>query len=281
MCYVPAHRRDGRETIRSIDEIMSKLLDMFTSARRAQSGGGMGFLGKNRSDFKPRAAALVVEFVSADAASTEAALKAGADGLLYDWDGKDTAWLETLKSYTDVAKASNEKVVCGLRITGGWDKLGRESIEQLKEQGINFVVLPMSAPARLLTLQTKDVDLVVTVPMREGEMYPIFIRNLTAFDSIAAVQLDFGLSKNISGMTIEEVLLYRAVREAVRFPALLNIPANLSEDDGYTLTALGIQAVVLAASTSTDKTKEQVQAVRELLVKIHQEDKDKVTTLKP
>jgi hypothetical protein len=260
---------------------MSKLIDMFTSARRAQSGSGMGFLGKNRSDFKPRAAALVVESANADAASTEAALKAGADGLLYNWDGKDTSWFETLKSYTDVAKANNEKVVCGLHITGGWDKLGRESIEQLKEQGINFVVLPMSAPARLLTLQTKDVDLVVTVPMRGGEMYPIFIRNLTAFDSIAAVQLDFGLSKNIGGLTIEEILLYRAVREAVRFPALLNIPASLSEADGYTLTALGIQAVVLAASTSNDKTKEQVQAVRELLVKIHQEDKDKMTSLKP
>jgi hypothetical protein len=260
---------------------MSKLLDMFTAARRAQSGSGMGFLGKNRSDIKPRAAALVVEFASADASSTEAALKAGADGLLYNWDGKDSAAFARLKSYIDAARASNDKVVCGLHITGGWDDLGRESIEQLREEGINFVVLPMSAPARLLTLQAKDVDIVVTVPMRDGEMYPIFIRNLTAFDSIAAVQLDFGLGKNISAMTIEEILLYRAVREAVRFPALLNIPASLSEADGYTITALGIQAVVLAAATSHEKIKEQVQAVHELLVKIHQEDKDKVTSLKP
>ncbi len=260
---------------------MSKLLDMFTSARRAQSGSGMGFLGKNRSDIKPRAAALVVEFANADAAGTEAALKAGADGLLYNWDGKDSARLETLKSYTDAAKTSNDKAVCGLHITGGWDNLDRESVEQLKDLGIHFIVLPMAAPARLLTLQTKDVDLVVTVPMREDELYPIFIRNLTAFDSIAAVQLNFGLGKHISGMTIEEVLLYRAVREAVRFPALLNIPATLSEADAYTLNTLGVQAVVLAASASIDKTKEQVQAVHELLVKVHQEDKDKLTSLKP
>jgi hypothetical protein len=259
---------------------MSKLLDMFTQARRAQSGSGIGFLGKNRSDLKPRAAALVVEFATADAASTEAALKAGADGVLYNWDGKDKAWLETLRSYTDAVRASNEKAVCGLRITGGWDGLDRESIELLKEQGIHFVVLPIQAPARLLTLQNKDVDLVVTVPMREDEMYPIFIRNLTAFDSIAAVQLDFGLGKNISSLTIEEVLLYRGVREAVRFPALLTIPAQLSEADAFTITTLGVQAVILTAAASTDKTKEQVQAVYELLVKAHQDDKDKLTSLK-
>jgi hypothetical protein len=262
---------------------MSKLLDMFTQARRGQSGSGMGFLGKNRSDIKPRAAALVVEFATAGAASTEAALKAGADGLLYAWDGKDTARLETLKSYSHAAKTSNDKAVCGLHITGGWDKLDRESIEQLKEHGINFVVLPLRAPARLLASQAKDVDLVVTVPMREGEMYPLFIRNLTAFATIAAVQLDFGLGSDVRSMTIEEILQYRAVRDAVRFPALLNIQANLSEADAYTLTTLGVQAVVLTASASNDKTKEQVSAVRELLVKVHQEDqdKDKVTALKP
>ncbi|MFL5628644.1 MAG: hypothetical protein ACJ788_23940 [Ktedonobacteraceae bacterium] len=259
---------------------MSKLLDTFTQARRAQGGGGMGFLGKNRTDTKPRAAALVVEFATADAAGAEVALKAGADALLFTWDGKDSAWLETLKSCIDAAKTINEKAVCGLHITGGWDKLDRESIEQLKEQGINFVVLPMNAPARLLALQTKDVDLVVTVPMREGEMYPIFIRNLTTFDAISAVQLDFGLSSNISDMTIEEILQYRAVREAVRFPALLNVKANMSEADAYTLTTLGVQAVVLAASSSDEKTKEQIKALNELLTKVHQEDKDKVTVLK-
>ena len=81
-------------------------------------------------------------------------------------------------------------------------------------------------------------------------------------------------------MTIEEILLYRAVREAVRFPALLNVKANLSEADAYTLTTLGIQAVVLAADSSNEKTREQIKALNELLVKVHQEDKDKVTVLK-
>ena len=259
---------------------MSKLQDMFTQARRAQGGSGMGFLGKNRTDIKPRAAALVVEFATADEASAEVALKAGADGLLFTWDGKDSAWLETLKDCIDAAKSNNDKAVCGLHITGGWDKLDRESIEQLKDQGINYIVLPMNAPARLLASQTKEVDLVVTVPMREGDMYPIFIRNLTAFDAINAVQLDFGLSSDIGSMTIEEILLYRAVREAVRFPALLNVKANLSEADAYTLITLGIQAVVLAADSSNEKTREQIKALNELLVKVHQEDKDKVTVLK-
>ncbi|MFL5659711.1 MAG: hypothetical protein ACJ8CB_36740 [Ktedonobacteraceae bacterium] len=254
---------------------MSKLIDMFTQARRAQSSSGMGFLGKNRPEVKPRAAAIVVELATNDAGSAEAAVKAGADGLLFAWAGQDTNWLETLKSTIETAKASNDKVVSGLHITGDWDKLERESLEQLKDQGVNYIVLPMQAPAHLLALDIKDLDFVVTVPMREGDLYPIVVRNLTAFDTITAVQLDFGLANDIGTLSIEDILQYRAVREAVRFPALINVQDNLNEAGAYTLTTLGVQAVVLPASDSDDKTKKQIQALRELLEKVHQDDKDK------
>ena len=124
----------------------------------------------------------------------------------------------------------------------------------------------MQAPARLLAVDIKDLDLVVTVPMREGDLYPIFVRNLTAFDAIAAVQLDFGLGNDIGKLTIEDLLQYRAVREAVRFPALINVRSNMSEADAYTLTTLGVQAVVLPASDSDDKTKKQVQATTAVVI---------------
>jgi len=241
----------------------------------------MGFLGKNRTDFKPRAAALVVEFANASAGSAEAALKAGADGLLFNWDGKDTAALDTLKGIIESAKASNEKAVCGLHITGNWQALARETVENLKDQGINYVIFPLQAPARLLSLHNKELDLVVTVPMREGDMYPIFIRNLTTFDTITAVQLDFGLSNDINKMTIEDILQYRSVREAVRFPALLNIKEDMSEADAFTLTTLGVQAVVLEASDTDEETKQNIKKVRELLEKVHQEDNEKTPSLKP
>src|SRR5947209_15550918 len=127
---------------------MSKLLDMFTQARRGQGSAGMGFLGKNRPETKPRAAALVVELATAQAGSAEAALKAGADGLLFTWDGKDADWLDTLKN--SITKTGNDKAVYGLHITGGWDNFTRESLEHLKDQGVNFVVLPLQAPARVL-----------------------------------------------------------------------------------------------------------------------------------
>ena len=254
---------------------MSKLIDMFTQARRAQSSSGMGFLGKNRPEVKPRAAAIVVELATNDAGSAEAAVKAGADGLLFAWAGQDTNWLETLKSTIETAKASNDKVVSGLHITGDWDKLERESLEQLKDQGVNYIVLPMQAPAHLLALDIKDLDFVVTVPMREGDLYPIVVRNLTAFDTITAVQLDFGLANDIGTLSIEDILQYRAVREAVRFPALINVQDDLSEAGAYTLTTLGVQAVILPASDSDDKTKKQIQTLRELLEKVHQDDKDK------
>jgi hypothetical protein len=260
---------------------MSKLLDVFTQARRGQGSAGMGFLGKNRPEAKPRAAAIVVELPSTDASSIEATIKAGADGLLFNWDGNDDASLELLKAATDAVQANNEKAVSGLHITGGWDALTRESIEHLKDQGINFIVLPLQAPASLLALNVKDIDTVVTVPMRDDEMYPLLIRNLTTFDNIGAVYLDFGLTSNLSKLSIEELLQYRAVREAVRFPALISIAGNISEEDAYTLVALGIQAVVLPAASSDTKRKQQIQAVREVLEKVHQDEKDKVSVLKP
>src|SRR6266516_139350 len=105
-------------------------------------------------------------------------------------------------------------------------------------------------------------------------MYPIFIRNLTAFDNIAAVRLDFSLAGDVSTMSIEDVLRYRAVREAVRFPALLNVQGNLSEADAYTLITLDIQAVILTASDSDATTKKQIKALRELLEQVHQEEKE-------
>ncbi len=259
---------------------MSKLQDMFTQARRARGGSGIGFLGKTKAEIKPRAAAIVVEFTTIDAGSAEAAIKAGADGLLFTWDGRDTTGLETLKKAIDAAKASNENVVCGLHITGNWAKFERETLDQLKERGVNYVVFPLDAPARLLALHDKDVDLVVTVPMREGDLYPLFIRNLTAFETIAAVRLDFGLASDVSRMSIEDVLRYRAVREAVRFPALLNVKGTPSETDAYTLTTLGIQAVILTASDVEATMKKQIQTLRELLEKVHQDEKEKSSTTK-
>ena len=76
---------------------MAKLHDMFTQARRAQSSGGIGFVGKNKPLIKPRAAALVVELPNIDAGDAESAIKSGADGLLFTWNGNDASALESLK----------------------------------------------------------------------------------------------------------------------------------------------------------------------------------------
>ena len=258
---------------------MAKVHDMFTQARRAQSSGGIGFVGKNKPLIKPGAAALVVELPNIDAGDAESAIKSGADGLLFTWDGNDASALESLKDAIDAAQTSGEKVVTGLNITGGWENLERENFEHVKELGINYVLLPLEAPARLLSLQIKDIELVVSVPMHSGDMYPIFIRNLTAFDNIAAVRLDFSLSEDISAMSIEDVLHYRAVREAVRFPALLNVQGDLNEADAYTLLALGVQAMILTASGNDATTQKQIKALRELLEKVHQEEKDSMVGL--
>jgi len=253
---------------------MGKLQDLFTQVRRTQSGGGIGFVGKNKSLTKPRTAALVVALNDFDAGIAESAVKAGADGLLFNWDGEDKSSLETLRKTIEAAQSGNENLLCGLQITGGWDKLERENVEHLKELGLNFVVIPLQAPARLLALKIKDLELIVSVPMREGDMYPIFIRNLTAFDNIAAVLLDFWLAGQVSTMSIEDVLHYRAVREAVRYPALINVRENVSEDDAFTLMTLGVQAVILTTSGSGTKMSQQISSLREVLEKVHQDEKE-------
>ncbi|HJT57968.1 MAG TPA: hypothetical protein VJ761_15805 [Ktedonobacteraceae bacterium] len=257
---------------------MGKLQDLFTQVRRAQSSGGIGFVGKSKPLTKPRAAALVVALNDFDAGTAEAAVKAGADGLLFSWDGKNAPELETLSKTIEAAQTGNENLICGLSITGGWDQLERENVEHLKELGLNFVVIPLQAPARLLALKIKDLELAVSVPMREGDMYPIFIRNLTAFDNIAAVQLDFWLAGEVSSMSIEDVLHYRAVREAVRYPALLNVRENMTEDDAFTFMTLGVQAVILTPSGTGAKMSEQIQSLREVLEKVHQDEKETSNT---
>ena len=234
----------------------------------------MGFLGKNKAEVKARSAALVVEFPRVTAGNAEAALKAGADGILFNWDGKDEEVLETFKSEIESARASNERLVTGLRLTGNLAWVERETLTQIKEQGFQYILLPFNAPARLLALETKELEKVIIVPMRTDELYPLYIRNLTALNGIAAVLLDFALEDKIGSLTIEEALDYRAVRDAVRFPAFLRIPSELGEKEAYTIAPLGVQAIILSADAITATTSEQIKNVRSLLEKIHEEDKD-------
>ena len=256
---------------------MGKLSELFAQVRRARSGKGIGFVGKSTPAVKPRAAALLVELSGTDAGDAEAAIKAGADALIFVWNSQGKGSTESLKKAIEAAKAAGEGVICGLRLSGGWEKLTRKDFEDFKELGANFVVLPLNAPARLLALRVKDLEPVVSVPMRDGELYPLFIRNLSAFEHMAAIDLDFGLNGEIGGMSIEDVLRYRAVREGVRAPALVHVKGTPDEDDAYTLLTLGIQAVVLTESKDAATTGQQIQALHELLERVHQEEQDEPT----
>jgi hypothetical protein len=253
---------------------MAKLQDLFTQARRTQGGGGMGFLGKNRSESKAHAAALVVSFPQVAAGSAEAALKAGADGLLFTWDGRTKNTLDTIAKEIDSAKGSHENLVTGLIITGGWSTFTRESLVGLKGKNIQYIILPFNAPTRILAMDEKDVEKVVTIPVRDDALYPLFIRNLSAFDMIASVLLDFELDEAFGTLTIEESLRYCAVRQALRYPAFIRINADFNEAEAYTLQAIGTQAVILDADTSIEVMRTQVQAIRNILEKVHKEDHD-------
>ncbi len=111
--------------------------------------------------------------------------------------------------------------------------------------------------------------------MRQDNFYPLYIRNLSAFDGISGVVLDFGLNTALGELTIEQALNYRAVREGIRFPAFVHVTNNLKEQEAYALLTIGVQSVVLTASESEETTQAQIKALRELLEKVHQEDTDK------
>lgn len=260
---------------------MAKLQDLFTQARRAQSGGGIGFLGKNRAESKAHTAALVVAFPRVTAGSAEAALKAGADGLLFSWDGSDTSAFDALKKEIASAKAVNSDLVSGLHITGGWNNLNRDTFAQLKEQGFQYIVLPLDAPAHLLALETKEVEKVISVSLHTDEsdslsrfFVPLAIRSLPSLSGIAATILDLGLQKTPGSLTIEDVSYYRGLREVVHYPAFVNVKSDLSEADAHTLKILGIQSVILTASNAEETTTQQIKAVRSVLEKTFEEEKD-------
>jgi hypothetical protein len=256
---------------------MGKLSELFAQVHKAQSGKGIGFVGKNLPTRKPRAAALLLACNGMDAGNAEAAIKTGADGLIFAWDEASKKDSKPLEKAIEAAQAAGERVICGLQIVGGWATLTRKDFESFKELGASFLILPLHAPARLLALHVKDLEPIVSVPMREGDLYPIFIRNLSVFENMAAIDLDFGLSNEVGKMSIEDVLRYRAVREAVRAPALVHVKGTPDEDDIQSLLALGIQAVVLAESKEAATTSKQIQALRELLEKAHQDEQDEPT----
>src|SRR5262249_9509837 len=126
----------------------------------------------------------------------------------------------------------------------------------------------------LLALESKDLEKVITIPMRDDPLYPVLVRNLTGVDGIAAVLLDFGLAKNLANISIEDILAYQAVREAVRFPAFIHVSGQLQEDEADTLLTLGLQAVILTASKESEQTQEQIRNVRTLLEQLQQEEKE-------
>lgn len=258
---------------------MGKLSNLFVQVRKTRSSKGIGFVGKNSIANKPRAAALLVELNTLNASNAEAAIKAGANGLIFPWRGINSSStdVENLKKAITAAQKAGEDLVFGLHITNDtkdWNKQTRKDFENLHENGVGFVIFPLEAPARLLALHIKDLELVVSVPMRSGDLYPVFIRNLSAFEHIAAIDLDFGLSNEVGSMSIEDVLHYRAVREAVRAPALVHVQGTPDEDDAYALLMLGIQVVVLVENKQAAVAEQQIQALGALLEKIQFEDKD-------
>jgi hypothetical protein len=257
---------------------MSKFSDMLSQARRGQSGGAIGFFGgKSRPAVKPRAAALLIEFPAVDAGEAEAAIKAGANGLLFHWSGSplESASLATLKQLSEAIQSQDENAALGLRLLGNGANIERKMLESLKEHGVHFLIVPLQAPARLLSTHLKDFDLAVTLPWRGNDpLYPLVVRNLGAFEGLSALHLD-GRELPLERLSIEEALGYRAIREALRLPALLSLTSLNSEAAAYGLLTLGVQAVIVPASESTAATTQRIQELREWLEKVHrQEEKE-------
>jgi hypothetical protein len=261
---------------------MSKFSEMLNQARRGQSGSAIGFLGsQSKSEIKPRAAALVVEFPAVQVSGVEAALRAGVNGLLFTWTGPQSAASEALQEVGELVKRSDEHAAIGLHLTGGWQEMQRATLEQFKEQGVHYLVLPPQAPARLVSMHIKDLDVVLTLPLRPADyLYPLLLRNVSAFESVVALHLE---QRELlpESLSIEEAMAYRSLHEATRLPVLLSLPELSGEAAGYGLLALGAQAVILPAAATIPATIGRIEMARETLEKIHQEERERFSSSPP
>ena len=234
---------------------MGKLVEKLQQVSQA-TGNGFGFLGRSQSaGRKPRPAAVFVTLDAGDVAAAEAAVKAGADGVIISgWTpgadlAKVKAVLATGSTLLGVAYAGKHADADG-------------ALKAALEAGAAFALAGAEAPAALLFDEIEQLDVVVTGEAPRDDLGRVLLRAENLLPAQAAViQLPEGTAA-LDRLTVSEFARLRLVFEAIRFPALVDVTGELPAAAVKALVRLGADGLILAgAGSKADTLGKQVQAL--------------------
>ena len=263
---------------------MGKLLETLQRVSKG-SGGGIGFLGRSRTQTKPRAAGILVALSQPEAGLVEAVAKAGVDGVLFSAQrGKSGSKVGTsVEAYRQAAEPLHAaNLPWGLDLTEVVAALEPDALKTIREGGADCVAFPLSAPARLLQERPEGLDRIITLGNLRDDPMLLLARSVNLL-SVQVAQFDFDLtSERLRELTIEELLRYRMLRETLRFPTLFSVSGDLSGEDLRTLVKLGASGLVLQPERDVTAAAlgKQLVALREELERVPlNDDEDDVPSL--
>lgn len=260
---------------------MGKLIDTLQRVGKP-SGGGIGFLGRGaQPPTKPKAAAILVALGQPDAGQVETVKKAGADSVLFTAQNGRGGKAIAVEPYFEAAAALRAaNLPWGLDLAGVVSSLNADAFKTLREGNVDFISFPLSAPARLLQERPEGLDRIVTLESRlfdiEKESNLLTLRSVNLL-SVQGVRLEAGFSAEfLRGLTMEELLRYRMLRESLRFPALVSVEDTLNQEEVRILMKLGTSAIVVqqAAGESMPAFVERISALREELERVPAQERE-------
>jgi hypothetical protein len=238
---------------------MGKLVEKLHQVGQA-SGGGFGFAGRAASSSrKPRPAAVLITLNSADAASAEAAAKAGVDGVLI------TGWTPGSDIGRLKSALLSSGTLWGVEYAGGGPS-GDGVLAAAAEAGASFVVIGSSAPAAVLFDEVDQLDLVVSIDAPKDDLSLLLVRAENLLPAQAALVSLAGDSSSLGKLTVTEFARHRWVFETLRFPALVMLNEAPQAETVRTLVRLGADGLIIAgAGGKPEALAKQVQALGEML----------------
>lgn len=241
---------------------MGKLLDKLQQVGQG-SRAGFGFLpSTNARSQAPRPAAVVVSLGAGDSALAEAAVKAGADGVLV------TGWTPG----ADVSKIASAlrggDAVWGVECGGDASSYSENTLKQVQEAGAAFAIVGPSSPVRPLFDEIEKFDFVIAVdpPIDEMGLVRLRAQNLLPV-SAALVRAPLGIV-DLAKLTVVDFAQLKLLFESLRFPALVALREAPDAASVRTLIRMGADALLLpAAGMSAEALATRVQSLREELEK--------------
>jgi hypothetical protein len=245
---------------------MGEFLDALNQVGKISSAG-IGFLGR-RVQAKPKPAVLIAALASVDSALAEAAMKGGAEAVLLpepERRGSLAEWISAQGAAWEALRGGQAAV--GLALSGDQTTLETDELEQAAQAGLDFVVLEMAAPVRLLSAAEDKLDKVVALSVPRDEVSSTFLRAANLLP-VGAVLFEPVLEAGaVRALTLEEHVRYRLARESLRFAALATITGGLDAVGVKVLIGLGLQGLILRAAPdeSPDHLRERVARLHRLL----------------